>query len=81
MTASIGHESAMQAVRDTTSIMASIRNASEDDIVNRLTALGYSASSAEKLNVFIPMAFAWVLLQRMVLVSLSWGLSVAHASP
>jgi hypothetical protein len=65
MTSSIGHESAMQAVRETTRIMASARDASEDDIVNRLTAMGYSTSSAEKLNVFVPSAFAWALLRRM----------------
>lgn len=46
-------------------IMASARSASEDEIVKRLTGLGYSASSAEKLNVFIPSAFAWALLRRM----------------
>jgi hypothetical protein len=65
MTSSIGHELAVQAVRETTRVMASAHGASEADIVNRLTGLGYSASNAEKLNVFVPSAFAWALLRRM----------------
>lgn len=69
MTSSIGHESAMQAVRDTTCVMASARDASDDEIVNRLIDLGYSDSSAEKLNAFVPSAFAWALLQRMGVAS------------
>lgn len=59
----------MQAVRDAMRVIASAREASEDDIVTRLTDLGYSASNAEKLNAFVPSAFAWVLLRRMGVTS------------
>uniref|UniRef100_UPI001E4E2200 hypothetical protein n=1 Tax=Pelomonas sp. KK5 TaxID=1855730 RepID=UPI001E4E2200 len=65
MKSTIGHESAMQAVHDALRVLASAPEASEDAIVNRLTELGYSVAHAEKLNVFVPSAFAWALLRRM----------------
>ena len=65
MTSPSGHESALKAVRDTTWVMVSSPSASEDEIVIRLTGLGYSATGAEKLNAFVPSAFAWVLLRRL----------------
>jgi hypothetical protein len=59
----------MQGVRDALRIVAAVPEASEDDIVNRLVGLGYTVSDAEKLNVFVPSAFAWVLLRRMGVAS------------
>lgn len=45
--------------------MAANPEASEDEVVRVLQERGYSPSSAEKLNVFVPSAFSWALLRRM----------------
>lgn len=59
----------MQAVCDALRIMAASPNVTEDAIVDGLTELGYSVADAEKLNVFVPSAFAWALLRRMGVAS------------
>jgi hypothetical protein len=38
---------------------------SEPEIVEQLIAMGHSSVHAEKLNAFVPSAFAWALLKRM----------------
>ena len=45
--------------------MAELPAKSELEIIERLKAKGYSEVHAEKLNVFVPSAFAWALLKRM----------------
>lgn len=59
----------MNAVRDGLGVISSIRDASDDDVVNRLALLGYSASDAGRLNAFLPSACAWALLGRMGVAS------------
>ncbi|WP_325984892.1 hypothetical protein ACRZ5O_20630 [Pseudomonas protegens] len=61
----LDHASAHQGVLDTLELMAGHPEASEDDIVQLLQERGYSAIAAEKLNVFVPSALAWIVLKRL----------------
>jgi hypothetical protein len=65
MPAPISHSTALLGVLDAVRLMAELPAKSEQEIVERLRAMGYSEVHAEKLNVFVPSAFAWALLKRM----------------
>jgi hypothetical protein len=65
MPAPIGHSTALVGVLDAVRQMAELPAKSEPEVVERLKAMGYSEVHAEKLNAFVPSAFAWALLKRM----------------
>lgn len=59
------HSSAVEGVLAAVTQMAKLPAKSEVEIVEQLKAEGYSEVHAEKLNAFVPSAFAWALLTRM----------------
>lgn len=70
MTYSPDHAAALQGVMDTIGIIARQPEASEDELVEALQAQGYSRVDAEKLNVFVPSALAWIVLKQLGLAHL-----------
>ncbi|MGB4811442.1 MAG: hypothetical protein WBP13_03030 [Methylophilaceae bacterium] len=66
----LDHSSATQRVVVAISAMANNATISEDDLVALLQTMGYSRIAAEKLNAFVPSAFAWPLMKKLGLESL-----------
>jgi hypothetical protein len=62
------HSSALKGVIDAIGVLAT--NACEDEVVLLLQQKGYSRIEAEKLNVFVPSAFSWIVLKRLGVTSL-----------
>lgn len=61
----LDHDSAHQGVLDALELMAGHPEASEDEIVQLLLERGYSPIAAQKLTVFVPSAFSWIVLKRL----------------
>jgi hypothetical protein len=59
------HGIAMQGVLDTLRIVQARPEIDEDELVSALQRQGYSPLQSEKLNAFVPSAFAWAMLKRM----------------
>ncbi|MBV6289408.1 hypothetical protein [Pseudomonas aegrilactucae] len=62
------HACALAGVMDALPLLAD--DLDEDDVAAALQQQGYSRRDAEKLTMFVPSAFSWVVLKRLGLESL-----------
>lgn len=62
------HACALAGVMDALPLLAD--DLDEDDVAAALQQQGYSRRDAEKLTMFVPSAFSWVVLKRLGLKSL-----------
>ncbi|QBF28027.1 hypothetical protein EXN22_20915 [Pseudomonas tructae] len=62
------HACALAGVMDALPLLAD--DLDEDDVAAALQQQGYSRLDAEKLTMFVPSAFSWVVLKRLGIVSL-----------
>ena len=61
----LDHNTALASVLEVVRLVESAPDSTEEELVEKLKACGFSDIHAEKLAMFVPSAFAWALLQRV----------------